>query len=355
MSYLILHRALKNAGDFLIGKRAYDLIKHLRTDRELIIGEGWRPLHKQFSEDLLSNLKAIIISGGPGYLPNMYPDIYPLVPDAGNYKIPIFLLGLGAWMPGKDYETTMPYLFNEFSKKFLLAIEKKGTLGVRDLISFKVLQKNGLKNIQLNGCPAWYDVPSLSKQMETPSKINNIVFTPPASIVYLDQAKNLLIQLIETFPHSKINVSFHRGYASDKYTNKNDAKAYTGFANWARDLGCSVEDISYSAEGFNEYDDFDVHIGYRVHAHIYFLSRRKVSGLIAEDSRGLGVKECLGGVVYKGWVSEAPELVDKSLPEKFMNNFFDEMKNNFMSYVEIPYRIDSIWENAMKPFVLNLP
>ena len=346
---------MKNAGDFLIGKRAYDLINHIRPDREVVIGKGWLPLREQFPEDILANFKAIILSGGPGYLPNMYPDIYPLVPDAASYKIPIYLLGLGVWMSGKDYESQTPYIFNESSRELLTSVEKKAALGVRDLISFDVLKKNGLENVQLNGCPAWFNMQSLYRSMEFPSKINNIVFTPPASIAYLGQAKNLLIQLMKTFPISKIIVSFHRGYACDKYTNKDAAEAYTSFANCSRDIGCTVEDISYSEKGFKAYDDFDIHIGYRVHAHIYFLSLRKISCLIAEDSRGLGVKECLGGLVNKGWVSKTPELIDQTLPERFMDIFLDERKKNFMSYAQIPYRIDSTWDNSMKPFVLNLP
>src|SRR5699024_8576119 len=37
----------------------------------------------------------------------------------------------------------------------------------------------------------------------------------------------------------------------------------------------------------------DLHIGYRVHAHIYFLSKRLPSILLHEDGRGNGVSEAL--------------------------------------------------------------
>jgi hypothetical protein len=39
----------------------------------------------------------------------------------------------------------------------------------------------------------------------------------------------------------------------------------------------------------------DFHIGYRVHSHIFSLSQRKASILIAEDSRGVGQVAAMGG------------------------------------------------------------
>jgi len=149
MSYLILHRALKNAGDFLIGKRAYELIHYLRPERKLIIGRAWQALDEQLSDSVISDLEAIIISGGPGYLPNMYPDIYPLVENVTNYKTPIFLMGLGVWMSGSQYEGKKPYLFTDASKRFLFSLDQKGIpLGARDMITLEVLKGIGIKGVQ---------------------------------------------------------------------------------------------------------------------------------------------------------------------------------------------------------------
>ena len=52
--------------------------------------------------------------------------------------------------------------------------------------------------------------------------------------------------------------------------------------------------INNSADGFSIYDDCDLHIGFRVHAHIYNLSRRNYSILVSEDIRGAGVNQTLG-------------------------------------------------------------
>ena len=53
-------------------------------------------------------------------------------------------------------------------------------------------------------------------------------------------------------------------------------------------------DISGGHEGFSVYDDCDLHIGFRVHAHIYNLSKRNRTILLEEDGRGAGVNEALG-------------------------------------------------------------
>jgi polysaccharide pyruvyl transferase WcaK-like protein len=59
-------------------------------------------------------------------------------------------------------------------------------------------------------------------------------------------------------------------------------------------INFSFVGISGSADGFTIYDDCDMHVGFRVHAHIYNLSIRNYSILISEDERGRGVSQTLG-------------------------------------------------------------
>ena len=63
----------------------------------------------------------------------------------------------------------------------------------------------------------------------------------------------------------------------------------------------NVVDITNSCKGFEVYDNSDLHIGFRVHAHIYNLSMRKRSILIEEDGRGAGVNEALGLIGIKAY------------------------------------------------------
>ena len=69
----------------------------------------------------------------------------------------------------------------------------------------------------------------------------------------------------------------------------------------AGELGYEVMDTSYGLEKVSFYEECDLHVGYRVHGHIYFLAKRKPSFLIHEDGRGRGASEALGLPGNQGW------------------------------------------------------
>jgi hypothetical protein len=112
--------------------------------------------------------------------------------------------------------------------------------------------------------------------------------------MYSDQSIKVLEFLSKKYNDAEIIVSFHRGLGKvDQYTTESDAKNTQKIADVAKDIGTQVVDVSYSVDKIKFYDDCDLHIGYRVHAHIYFLSKRLPSILIHEDGRGNGVTEAL--------------------------------------------------------------
>jgi len=60
--------------------------------------------------------------------------------------------------------------------------------------------------------------------------------------------------------------------------------------------GWQVAPIADGLDKFKAlYDLTDLHVGYRVHAHIYSLSQQSASILINEDTRGVGQVTALGG------------------------------------------------------------
>ena len=60
--------------------------------------------------------------------------------------------------------------------------------------------------------------------------------------------------------------------------------------------GYEVVDTSYDLERIRFYDECDLHVGYRVHSHLYFLSQRRPSFLLHEDGRGRGMSSALNVV-----------------------------------------------------------
>lgn len=104
--YLVLSRAIKNFGDFLIFERGVNLIKLLKPNVEVVQGKAWIPLDEQFSEKELSSFDAVVIPGGPGIRVDIYPEIYPLSKAVFKNSIPVYFLGGAKIYPylGKDSE-----------------------------------------------------------------------------------------------------------------------------------------------------------------------------------------------------------------------------------------------------------
>jgi Polysaccharide pyruvyl transferase len=290
--YAILGGAKKNVGDALIIERCTALIRHIKPRQELKLTPSWEPL----DPELCRTADALIIPGGPGYKPNLYPRTYPLTPDfVEHQRVPLFAVGLG-WkgIPG-DLRSMRTYRFDERSMRLLSKLDAQGTLSCRDDLTLDVLRRHGLQNAVMTGCPVWYDIPSLGKPMRIARVPEKIVFTPPQVEVFADQSIHVARVLRELFPSAKLICSFHRGIAEPgEWTSKAEIDSNSRIASAARDLGYDVVDVSGKVDNLDFYATCDLHVGYRVHAHIYFLSKRLPSLLLHEDGRGIGASDALG-------------------------------------------------------------
>ncbi len=301
--YICLTGAKKNLGDFLITDRSLKLLKNHKPDEEFKVLPHW----KEFSVSQLEKInssKGIIILGGPGYRREMYPGIYKLFTDLDKIKVPIIPLGLG-WksFPG-DLLDLKGYRFSGDSLRLLNKMrECVGPLSCRDPLSATVLEKNGFPAL-MTGCPAWYRPEGLPDSFLPPAEINSIAFTPPQLSVYHEQSVKLLLQLSSIFPNAKFQISFHRGLSADEFTTEAEADSARALAEKLQALSpdrISIHDTSYDLDRITFYSDCDLHVGYRVHAHIHFLSRLAPSILINEDGRGRGVQSAFSLSSIDGW------------------------------------------------------
>ena len=159
MTYLLLNRAKKNLGDFLILTRAQQLLdKYLKSEYEM--KTGWQPLHNIAN---LNDYEGIIIYGGPAIQRDLYPNVYPLLPSLDEIKIPIYAFGVG-WssLPGDEIDK-QNYKLTHQTSKLLEKINQNGPIGCRDLLTVELLQYHGHEAI-LTGCPAWYDLKYIDKK-----------------------------------------------------------------------------------------------------------------------------------------------------------------------------------------------
>jgi polysaccharide pyruvyl transferase WcaK-like protein len=232
----------------------------------------------------------------------MYPRTYPLASNLDDIKVPIVIMGSGWYgVPGDD-ATLEQYRFNASTKGMFEKIRRQGSnIGVRDYLTESALKNNGITNVTMTGCPSWYDLEHLDDDFEAPAAIKTVVFTPPARRIFQGQAVQVMKVLPRLFPWARLVCSFHRGIEADEQTPQEDARWMGQLALTAGELGYEVMDTSYGLEKVSFYEECDLHVGYRVHGHIYFLAKRKPSFLIHEDGRGRGTSEALGLPGIQGW------------------------------------------------------
>ena len=337
--YVLLHGTKKNAGDFLIFERALALIKAYRKTNDFLILPRWHPLDAHL--EAVNKAEAVIICGGPGYGKDFYPGIYALVDNLERITVPIIPLALG-WhgtpIDPKDFH---------FSEQSLSAIQKiHGRISqssVRDVLTEDVVKtKAKVENVLMTGCVAWYYLPKVEMDFKPPDMLKKIVVSTPAKLKHFPQAFRLLDVVKKQFPQSELYLVFHRGMKPDQHTRMNHAVANASLAAYGQLRGYKIVNAAYSTDHLNFYEECDLHIGYRVHGHINFLSYRNPSILIQEDGRGVGQTMTLG---TKDVVANDPDALNKI--ENIIQSYRD---TNFDAFYPIMQKIRDTHQ-TMKGFI----
>ncbi len=288
--FTLLSGAKKNVGDFLIYERCKELIKAHTGVSDFLEIPRWEPLDPVLKR--VNESRAVILCGGPGYSPDFYPGIFPLAQHLPEIEVPIVPMGLG-WV-GTPMKRPDVFRFTADSLEALQHIHRGiAYSSVRDPITEGILRRHGVGNVLMTGGPAWYSLPDLDVAFQTPDEIQRIVLSDPANPRLYGQAIRLMQEMRGLFPDAEGYFVFHRGLRADEHTLRRRAAASQILSVFARILRFRPIDASYGTERIDFYRDVDLHVGYRVHAHLYFLSIRKPSYLIAEDGRGIGQMEGL--------------------------------------------------------------
>lgn len=267
--------AVKNAGDFLIERRTIDLLKYINPNSEIVkYQRNGICYDKKISE--LNTFDFILFAGGPLFQAGIYPKQIPFVSDLGAIKVPVFFLGGGIYNNQK-------YVNSDYS--FFSNLSNGNPLGCRDLYSYRVLKSKGIKNLMMTGCPAFYDLDYINKTNCIVRSITKICVSDNA----YEKNTELLIKLLEflrnCYAKAKILFVIHRDKKSSIKKLENN--------HFFEKLNIEIKSIADS-DDFSCYDDCSIHVGFRVHAHVYNLSRRNVSVLLNEDMRGYGINTTLG-------------------------------------------------------------
>jgi hypothetical protein len=280
--------AFRNVGDHLIGHRARGLLSHF-VDEEIV------NLNRKNIQDsdyeIMNRARAVILCGGPAYQRHIYPTIYPI--DYKRITVPIIPMGLG-WKSHLG-DTPEAFEFIPEAKQFITAIHDDIKYSsVRDDLTLSVIENQGIDNVLMTGCPAWYDLTYIEQDFNIPDTVQQINFSTGAR--YHNELAAILAMLNKRYPKAKKVMTFHHGLWAQM--NKNGLYQIFHFLKMigvGLRYGYSIVDLSKDIEKMAVYDAPNaVHIGYRVHAHLYCLSHRHPSFLINEDVRGAGQAKSLG-------------------------------------------------------------
>lgn len=335
--YVLLTGSKNNAGDFLIKHRAKALFRRERPDRDIVDFNAWEPLDEQKLEQV-NSASALILMGGPSLRFEMYPGIYRLTEDLADIKVPVSLMGVGWKSPSGRWQDTYRYPFSDQSMQLLEKAEGSGVpISVRDYHSLNSLRFNGIENVMMTGCPAYYDLDVLNHTPWMPRQIDSIGFSLGVSFVQSRQMENQMKSQIlacrEMFSRAKFKVFFHHSLESHATeaaygrSMSEHLERHREFAEWLESKQIVYVDISGSAQNLIEsYSHVDLHVGYRVHAHIFMNSVGKPSLLLSEDGRAKGSQGAIGGMVVDGYDRLRDSVVAKvcrkftGKPERYAPN-----------------------------------
>lgn len=377
--YTILTGSKNNAGDFLIKYRAKQLFKELRPDIEIIDFNSWEEFDKEKLK-IVNESKALILLGGPSLQKLMRPNIYKMTKNLDDIKVPIVSMGIGWKSISGNWKDTYDYPLSNESIELLRRINNSGYLSsVRDYHTLNSIRFKGFDNFLMTGCPAYYDTDYIGKEYQYPT-IKKVAFSLGVSFIHSLSMEKLMKENIleckKKFEDKEFEVVFHHSLDKDKFllthgATSTHSQRHNEFAKWLVEQNIKYVDISGSAENLmNYYSEVDLHIGYRVHAHIFMNSISRFSILISEDGRAKGAKEVIGGIVLDGFTAFKNDFfskilnrllssydrfeANKYLTKEILSNIEYEQKIDFIRIKNSRNQIDNNFE-VMKQFMKQLP
>jgi hypothetical protein len=320
--YVLLTGSKNNAGDFLIKHRAKALFGAFRADRTLVDLDAWVPFDSARLNEV-NRSKALILMGGPALQQAMRPDIYPMVGELRRIRVPIIAMGIGWKSRPGHWGATHRYRLNEDTINLLESIEASGYLSsVRDYHTLNVLHSYGFEGYSMTGCPALFSLDHVGRAVVRPASVRKIGFSLGVSFVghkeIERQTKELITSLRSIFEEAELYVAFHHSVAPEYLSTHGSWRplwrAHREMLQWLESEGVSHADIAGGASKLIDfYSDMDLHVGYRVHAHIFMNSISKPSVLINEDGRGIALKDVIGGLYLNAFEHGRIGFIEKLL------------------------------------------
>lgn len=375
----------QNVGDKLIEERIKALVRHAKGPVDFLTIFREEDLEPYLDE--INKTRAVLLSAFPIRDTPMYPKVYRLVDDLSKIKVPMIPIGANWNLYPGDSESRRTLKYSKETTQFLQYIcGKVDKVSCREYFACDILSNHGITNTVMTGDPVWFNLSHIGREMKRPDKVKKVVFSPPLSPYYLDQAKQVMDMLTGLFPDADRFCAFHLFDADTSATSKTENSAALSpevtaknraIRSYAKELGFQIYEMAGEVKNLEFYETCDLHVGYECHAHLDFFSRRIPSVLIAEDARGVGFNYTLnvGGFdgflrtqydrtlgkkkVTSGYCTSVEELViapPRIDVIKEIREFLQhEMDSGFRRYIGLPAYLDDVFHGTMEPFIKALP
>lgn len=375
----------RNVGDRLIEIRLKRLLREIRGENEFFTIFREEPLDSHLGK--INASRAVLMPAFPIRDTPMHPGTYRLVDDLARIRVPLVPVGANWNVYPGDAESRRAVRYSPETVRFLRHVAGQGkTLSCREPFTAEVLARHGIANTCVTGDPALFHPPFLGRPMRIGRKIERLVFSPPLSPFYAGQAAAVMKTLARTVPSARRFCAFHLADpgGTKPIRSENSAAMTPAVAEKNRRIreaaeqtGFEVLDLAGDVGRLHFYDDCDLHVGYECHAHLYFLSLRRPSLLIAEDARGVGFNQLFGVGGLDGFVRKRPESAgirkpvtsgyctsaeerDLAAPRDDLAARVGEVltaqiETGFAAYAGLASRIDRLYSEKMRPFLQALP
>ncbi|MFS1428075.1 polysaccharide pyruvyl transferase family protein [Vibrio splendidus] len=263
----------KNIGDQLITTALIEAIKFVKGSN-IIIDVVWREESWEKIKDKIRSSDAIIFAC-LAIRPNMSTKEYPYLSKLLELDIPMGIISSGTSLPVNYLDKgTYDYVNNE-TRSLLQELDKKSVFfSTRGYLTQGFCDNIGLNKSKFSGDIAFFNKNNKINPFNINVEIKKIVVSDPHySIEFMGSFITLIEGLGVVFPNAEIIIALH---GNDQL-----------IINYAKENGIQYEEIyKRKDDGLNIYDDADLHVGYRVHAHVSSLKRGMYSYLLEQDGRG---------------------------------------------------------------------
>ncbi|MBA3596118.1 MAG: polysaccharide pyruvyl transferase family protein [Methylibium sp.] len=330
----------RNVGDRLITDSALDLIK------------ARHPLYAPdvlFRETDLDNLtdKRIdsIVAPGFSVSDGVYRGTFRLFSDLSRMKN-FFPIGCSFQQPLQPGASFSDFRYGSQTADFLsLLAERFGPYPCRDALIVKVLTNNNIPAVYC-GDLSLYEERALNRHFVPPDPVQSAVFTVGHLPNYTIQSIDVLNLMRDLLPKADLFVSFH----------SKPSEHSIKIAEHAVELGFSELRPYGSSKNLQKlYASIDVHLGYRLHGHLFFLRSRKPSILLAEDVRSYGFSQT-SDISTGCFLAFSPETLeaDRDTPHRAIEFLQQEISNRFFSYRACLSNIERTYHEIIVPYFNNL-